>query len=73
MSKIPSQDNACVFFGVKRIMSECVPSGQTVNQKYKIELLSKLRERIRWKGQQMGENGWGLQEDIASPNNAISI
>jgi hypothetical protein len=54
---IPNQDKAFVFFHVKRIMSDRVLPGQTVNQKHWIEFLSKLRERVRGKGPQLQENG----------------
>jgi len=38
------------FFDIKGIiMIEWVPQGQTVNQKYYIEVLIKLRERVRKK------------------------
>jgi len=39
-----------VFFDIQGIvMAEWVPSGQTVNQQYYIEVLTKLLERMRRK------------------------
>ena len=39
-----------VFFDIQGIvMAEWVPSGQTVNQQYYIEILMKLRGRVRRK------------------------
>lgn len=56
---IPNQDNAFVFVDVKIIMSDRVLACQTVNRKYQIEFLSKVRERIRGKEPQLQLNGWG--------------
>jgi hypothetical protein len=50
---VPNQDNAFVFVDVKIIMCDPVLACQTVNQKFQIEFLSKLRERIRGKGPQL--------------------
>ena len=37
-----------IFFDIQgNVMAERVPSGQTVNQQYYIEVLTKLRERVR--------------------------
>jgi hypothetical protein len=39
-----------IFFNIRGvIMIEWVPEGQTVNQKYYLEVLTKLRERVRKK------------------------
>jgi hypothetical protein len=47
------QGHADIFFDIQGIvMAEWVPSGQTVNQHYYIEVLTKLCERVRrkWPG-----------------------
>jgi len=50
-----------VFFDIRSIvMAEWVPSGQTVNQQYNIEVLMKLRERVRRKRPELWRNGWIL-------------
>jgi hypothetical protein len=44
----PGRPRTAVFFDIQGIMmAEWVPSGQTVNQQYYIEVLTKLRERVR--------------------------
>nr|CAH7751414.1 unnamed protein product [Callosobruchus chinensis] len=50
MSKSKLKAMLIIFFDVRGvIMVEWVPQGQTVNQKYYIEVLEKLRERVRKK------------------------
>jgi len=58
-----------VFFDMQDIvMAEWVPSGQTVNQQYYSEVLTKLRESVRRKGAELWRNGWILHRDNgASP------
>jgi len=51
-------------------MAEWVPSGQTVNQQYYTEVLTKLRERVRRKRPELWRNGWILNQDNAPANNA---
>ena len=47
-----------VFFDIQgTAMAEWVPSGQTVNQQYYIEVLTKLRERVTRKRQELWRNG----------------
>jgi hypothetical protein len=44
------KDMLIVFFNIQGIvMAESVPSGQTVNQQYYLEVLTKLLERVRRK------------------------
>ena len=46
-----------VFFDIQGIvMAECVPSCQTVNQQYYVEVLT--RERVRRKRPELWRNGW---------------
>jgi hypothetical protein len=47
-----------VFFDIHgTVMAEWVPSGQTVNQHYYIEVLTKLRECVRRKQPEVWTNG----------------
>lgn len=63
-----------VFFDIRGIiMTEWVPSGQTVNQHYYVEVLAKLRERIRRKRPLLWKNGWILHQDNAPAHNALSV
>jgi hypothetical protein len=63
-----------VFFDIQGIvMAEWVPSGQTVNQHYYIEVLTKLRERVRRKRPELWQNGWILHQDNAPAHNALSV
>ena len=54
-------------------MAEWVPSGQTVNQQYYIEVLTKLRERVRRKRPELRRDGWILHQDNAPGHNALSV
>ena len=50
MSRSKFKAMLIVFFDIQDIVvAEWVPSGQTVNQQYYIEVLTKLRERVRRK------------------------
>jgi len=63
-----------VFFDIQGIaMAEWVPSGQTVNQQYYIEVLTKLHERVRWKQLELWRNGWILHQDNAPAHNTLSV
>jgi len=46
-------------------MADWVPSGQTVNQQYYIEVLKKLHERVTRKQPELWRNGWILHHDNA--------
>ena len=47
-----------VFFDIQGIvMAEWVPSGQTVNQQYYIEVLMKLHEHVKRKRPELWRNG----------------
>jgi hypothetical protein len=54
-------------------MAEWVPSGQTVNQQYYIEVLTKLHERARRKRPGLWRNGFILRQDNAPSHNALSV
>jgi len=63
-----------VFFDIRDIvMAEWVPSGQTVNQQYYAEVLTKLRERVRRKRPEFWKAGWILHQDIAPGYNALFV
>jgi histone-lysine N-methyltransferase SETMAR len=54
-------------------MTKYVPPGQTVNQTYYTELLTKLRGKIRRKIPELWKNGWILHQDNALAHNALSV
>jgi len=63
-----------VFFDIQgTVMTEWVPSGQTVNQQYYIEVLTKLREHVTRKQPELWRNGWILHQDNAPAHNALSV
>jgi len=63
-----------VFFDIQDIvMAKWVPSGQTVNQQYYIEVMTKLREQVRRKRLELWRNGWFLHQDNAPAHNAMSV
>lgn len=75
MSKSRVKAMLIVFFDIKGvIMTEWVPEGQTVNQKYYIDTLIKLREKIRKKRPDSWKNdSWILHQDNAPAHNALSV
>jgi hypothetical protein len=64
-----------VFFNIRGvIMIEWVPEGQTFNQKYCLEVLTKLRERVRKKSSDSWKkDSWILHQDIAPAYNALAV
>jgi len=63
-----------VLFDIQGIvMAEWVPSGQTVNQQYYIEVLTKLREGVRRKRPELWRNGRILRQDNVPAQNALSV
>jgi hypothetical protein len=64
MSRSQFKAMLIVFFYIQGIvMAEWVPRGQTVNQQYYIEVLTKLRQRVRRKRPELWRNGWILHQD----------
>jgi hypothetical protein len=56
------------------IMNEFVLEGQTVNQKYYLEVLTKLRERMRTESSELRKKkSLILHEDSASAHNALAM
>jgi hypothetical protein len=75
MSKSNVKATMVVFFNIKvTIMIEWVPEGQTVNQKYYLEVLTKLREQVRkirlelWK-----KESWILHHGNVPAHNALAM
>jgi histone-lysine N-methyltransferase SETMAR len=74
MSKSKIKAMIVVFFDIQGIiMTQYIPPGQTVNQTYYIELLTKLREKIRRKRPELWKNGWILHKDNAPEYNALLV
>jgi hypothetical protein len=44
-------------------MTELVPEGQTVNQQYYLEVLTKLQEYVRKKRWELWKKSWILHQD----------
>jgi len=63
------------FFHVKGIVHyESVPNGQTVNQVYLLEVLERLREKVRRKRPEIfSSNSWILHHDNAPAHTALSV
>ena len=55
------------------MIAEWVPSGQTLNKQYYIEVLTKFRERVRRKRPELWRNGWILHQENAPAHNALSV
>jgi hypothetical protein len=68
--EVGSEDNDLLLWH----QIEWVPEGQTVNQKYYLEVLIKLLERVKknrtelWK-----KESWSLHQDNAAAHNALSV
>jgi len=62
------------FFYIRRIVHyEFVPTGQTVNQVYYLEVLERLREKVRRKRPELvASNSWILHHDNAPAHTALS-
>jgi hypothetical protein len=53
---------------------ELVPSGHTVNQVYYLEVLKRLREKVRWKQPELfANNSWILHHDNAPAHMALTV
>jgi len=74
--QIKSQNNvADFFFDIRGIVHyEFVPTGQTVNQVYYLEVLERLREEVRWKRPELfANNSWILHHDNAPAHMVLSM
>jgi len=63
------------FFYIRRIVRyEFVPTGQTVNQVYYLEVLERLRQKVRRKRPEIfANNSWVLPHDNAPAHTALSV
>jgi hypothetical protein len=64
-----------IFFDIRGvIMIEWVPESQTVNQKYYLEVLTKLQEQMRKKIPELWKKkSWILHQDNAPVRNALAV
>jgi hypothetical protein len=64
-----------IFFNIRGVITtERVPEGQTVNQKYYLEVLTKLPERVRKKRPELWKKkSWILHQDNAPAHNALTV
>jgi hypothetical protein len=75
MSKSKVKAMMVVFFDIRRvIMIEWISEGQTVNQKYNLEVLTKLRERVRKKRPELWKKKpWILHQVNAPAHNTLAV
>ena len=73
--QIKSQNDFAKFFDIGGIVHyEFVPTGQTLNQVYYLEVLERLRERVRRKRpERFANNSWILHHDNAPAHTALSV
>ena len=63
-----------VLFDIQaNVMAQWVPSGQMVNHQYYIEVLTKLRERVRRERLELWRNRSILHQDNEPPHNTLSV
>jgi hypothetical protein len=75
VSKFKVKAIMIVFFDIRGvIMVEWVPEGQTVNQKYYLEVLIKFHERMRKKRPELWKKkSWILHLDSVPAHNALTV
>jgi hypothetical protein len=75
LSKSKVKAMMIVFFDIGGIMMiKWVPEGQAVNQEYYLEVLTKLRERVRKKMSETWKNkSWFLHKDNSPAHNALAV
>ena len=63
------------FFDIRGIVHyEFVPTGQTVNQVFYLEVLERLREKVRWKRPEIfANNSWILHHDNATAHTVLCV
>jgi len=73
--QIKSQKILLTSFDIRRIVHyEFVPTGQTVNQVYSLEVLERLHEEVRRKRTELfANNSWILHHDNAPAHTALSV
>ena len=62
-----------IYIYIYTYIHEWIPSGQTVNRQYYIEVLMKLLERVSRKLPELWRNWWILHQDNAPAQNALSV
>ena len=73
--QIKSQNYVADFFDIRGIVHcEFLPTGQTVNQVYYLEVLERLREKVRRKWPELfANNSWILHHDSAPAQTALCV
>ena len=73
--QIKSRNNVADFFDMRGIVHyEFVPTGQTVNQVYYLEVLERLCEKVRQKRPEIfAINSWILQHDNVPTHTTLSL
>jgi len=73
--QIKSQNNVADYFDIRGIVHyEFVPTGQTVNQVYYLEVVELLREKVRRKPPELfAKNSWILYHDNAPAHMALYV
>ena len=62
------------FFNIRGIVHyEFVPTGQTINRVYYLEVLERLHEKVRQKQPELFTNSWILHHDNAPAHMALSV
>jgi len=74
-SKSRVKTTLLTFFDIRGIVHyEFVPTGQTVNQIYYLEVIEKLHEKVRRKWpEHFANNSWILYDDNAPAHTALSV
>ena len=62
------------FYRTVTVYMHCVPTGQTVNKEYFVEVLREFGKRFRWKRPALFKSGqWHFQQDNAPVHNSILV
>jgi len=73
--QIKSQNDVADFFYIRGIVHhDFIPTGQRTNQVYSLEVLERLREKVRRKRpERFANNSWILHHDNAPAHTALSV
>ena len=72
--EVKTESNANFFYIRSGVMVEWLPEGQTVNQHYYIEVLTRLRKLMRKKRPNLSKiNIWMLHQDNAPAHNYLPV
>jgi len=74
-SKLRVKTNLLTFFDIRGIVQyKFIPTGQRVNQVYYLEVMERLREKVRRKRPEpFANNSWILHHDNAPAHTALSV